>query len=185
MGQMYLTAIRSSPSPGDRSIPKVISLDGNSVVKTISVTEGGKERTIVKTSKGRYLKSIKAAEKLGEVLLQQDFNNAASSPYNTGSKTSIAAAGTAAAGAATTNAYHVSITAATGGSAIGVRLPAATDRELTVIFNKTAVPLSVFPAASHSLNGLTAGVDTIPAGAFKHYYSPAASSFVTCKGPMY
>lgn len=188
MSAFFLTALRDSPQKQeDLSVPKVVSLDTTAVVKAIPIVEDGKERMIVKYAKERYTKTIKAAERLGEYLLQTDFNNAASSPYNTGTKQNVAASGTGAASAQAITSYHVSITAATAGSNTGVRLPNASAAgrlgTAMVVFNKTAVDAVVYPAASESLDSSTAGTETVKAGQFKHFYVSTTAAWVTCKGP--
>jgi hypothetical protein len=188
LANFYLTALRASPQKHeDRAIPRVVALDSSNVIKAISVIDdAGRERTVVKVQKERYVKTIHAVETLGEYTLQRDYENAASSPYNTGTKASIAAAGSIQASGATSNAYHVTVTAATVTDEIGLRLPAASTRKLVAFVNQTAQTLKVWASATtQTLDGSTAGVTLIPAGQFKHFYAAGTTGFVTCKGPFW
>lgn len=189
MAIFYLTALRSSPQKHeDRAVPKVIALDTTGIVNVITDLDNttGYERTIIKYQKNRAYKNVRAAEKLGEYWKQVDFNNALSSPYNTGTSANVAASGAGAASGTPITAYHNSITAATTSTMTGVRLPSASGARTgtaMVVLNKTSVSCIVYPAASESLNSSTAGAITIAPGAFRHVYASASNAWVGCKGP--
>lgn len=193
LGTYFLTALRESPQKNeDRAVPRVVSLDVNDEIKVIPITDDeGRERAIVKHYKTRVPKTYSVLENLGEITMLRDFENAASSPYNTGTKASIAAAGSVQASGATSDAYHVTITAATASTAKGIRLPNATgSRNVVAFVNDTAVDVHVYPAVStQTLNGVTAatgataGLDIIPAGQSRHFYRASTTGWVTCKGP--
>lgn len=196
MAKIYLTAIRVSPQKHeDASIPKVYCIETADIVKQIALTAtGGVENTQLKVSKseGRYTKNILVAEKLGEVFLMSDFNNAASSPYNTGVKTSAIVPGNGATKAAGTTkpltAYHNSITTADATST-AVALPPASGTGLLksakVVKNAASVNILVYSTAGNLLDGSSANAATIAPGAFKHFYASASDKWLTCKGPYY
>jgi hypothetical protein len=179
----HLTGIRVSPQKHeDRGIPKVVSIALGTEVKVRSIlNDAGKERTVVKVTKGRYQKTIHATESLGEYLLQTDFENSASSPYNTGTKAEVDAAGGAASTATNLTAYHNSVTAATAATADGVELPSGASRETCVILNKTAITVDVWSQPPQTLDGATTAV-SIPAGQFRHFFASATNAWVTCRG---
>jgi hypothetical protein len=188
MAIFYVTALRSSPQKHeDRARPKVIALDTTGVTNIVTdINSSGYERTIIKYQKNRSYKNVTAAEKLGEYWVQIDFNNAASSPYNTGTKANVAASGAGAASGTAITAYHNSITAATASTMTGVRLPSASGTRTgtaMVVLNKTSVSCIVYPAASESLNSSTAGAVTVGPNQFTHFYASATNAWVSCKGP--
>lgn len=193
LGTYFLTALRESPQKAeDRAVPRVVSLDVNDKIKVIPITDDdGRERAIVKVYRKRSPKTLSVLENLGEITMLRDFENAASSPYNTGKKATIAAAGSVQASGATSDAYHVTVTAATASTAKGLRLPSATGNRFVVAFvNNTNVTLHVYPFASTetldgatAATGATAGLATIPPGQSKHFYKPSTAGWVTCKGP--
>lgn len=192
MATFYLTALRQSPQKHeDLPVPRVATLDTTAVVKAITVLDDdGKERTVVKYAKERYQSTIYAAEKLGQYFLQTDFNNAASSPYNTGTKQSLAACGSGTAQAASATpvtAYFNTVTAATATTMVGVKLPNASTSGLLgtalVIRNGASTAITVVPAASEILDSTTAGIKSIPVNHFMHFYCSATNKWVTCKGP--
>jgi hypothetical protein len=196
MAQFFLTAIRvSGEGHGheDRPIPKVVSLDTTLIVKTIPQLTSPSDtvqRTIVKTARGggRREKSYVVAENLGEVTLMQDFTNSASSPYNTGTKANVAAAGTAQGTATAVTAYHNTVTAACASpSLFGVRLPNASTAlnlgRAMVVKNAATAGITVYPAASEILDSTSTASVTIAPGFFKHFYCSATNKWVTGRGP--
>lgn len=196
MATFFLTALRVSPQKAeDRAVPKVISVDSAQITQRIAIEEtqaaiSTAQHSIVKVSKDRYVRSIRAAESLGEVYLMEDFGNSASSPYNTGTKANVAAAGTAQGTATALTAYHNSVTSACAApSLFGVRLPNASTvngiGRAIVVKNAASTSIIVYPAASEILDSASTTSVTIKSGQFKHFYSPASNKFVTCKGPYY
>lgn len=196
MAKIFLTALRVSPQKAeDLAVPIAYSVETADIVKQIALTAaGGVQNTHLKVTKsgGRYSKNLKVAEKLGEVYLMADFNNAASSPYNTGVKTSAIVPGNGATKAAGTTkpltAYHNSITTGDATST-AVALPPASEAGLLnsakVVKNAASVSILVYPTATNFLDGSSTVAATIAAGAFKHFYAPASNKWVTCKGPYY
>lgn len=193
MALFFVTALRQSPQKHeDSAVPKVVAVDSLTVIKAISLVEtNGSLHMDLKTRKERYVSNLKIAEKLGEYLLQTDFNNAASSPFNNGTKQSLAACGSTAQGASGTpvTAYFNTVTAATASSMIMVKLPNASAvgklNQALVIFNSASTAITVIPAASESLDSGTAGSTSVSAGSFKHFYCSTSTKWVTCKGPAY
>jgi hypothetical protein len=193
MAVFFLTAIRvsSEGNGADRSVPKVVSLDTTNVVKAIPKLTGASDsvqRTVVKTTKGRFPKNYEAAETLGEYYLQTDFNNSASSPYNTGTKANVAAAGTAQGTATAITAYHNSVTSACAApSLFGVRLPnASTTGNLgraMVVKNAATTDIIVYPAASEILDSTSTTSVTVKQGRFAHFYCSATNKWLTARGP--
>lgn len=193
MAKIYLTALRISPQKHeDLAVPVAYSVETADIIKQIALTAtGGVENTHLKIVKsgGRYSKNLKVAEKLGEVYLMADFNNAASSPYNTGTKANRAPAGAAtkAAGAtASATAYHTSVTTGDATST-AISLPAASTwtNQAKVVKNSASVSILVFSTGSDLMNGASTNAATIAAGAFKHFYASASNKIVSCKGPYY
>lgn len=191
MAKIFLTALRVSPQKHeDLAIPEVISVETADIVKQYArVAADGVENTHLKVLRagGRYTKNIKAAEKLGEVFLMSDFNNAASSPYNTGVKQSLApgngtnkAAGTTAAA----TGYFNSVTTGTSSStAIALASASTWKGQAKVVKNSASVPILVFTMGSNALDGASTNSTTIEPGQFKHFYAAASDKIVTCKGP--
>lgn len=191
MAKIFLTALRVSPEKHeDRAVPEAYPVETADIVKQVALTAaGGVENTHIKILKagGRYTKTLKVAEKLGEVFLMADYNNAASSPYNTGTKANIAPAGatTKAAGAtAPATAYHSSVTTGTATSA-AISLPAASTwtKQAKVIKNAASVAILVYSTGSDLMNGASTNSTSIPAGQFRHFYASASGQIVTAKGP--
>ena len=193
LGTFYLTALRESPQKAeDRPIPIVVPLDVNDQIKVIAITDDDdRQRAIVKVYSRRSPKTLSVLENVGEITMLRDFENAASSPYNTGTKASIDAAGSVQASGATSAAYHVTVTAATASTAKGIKLPSATgNRFVVAVVNDTAVDVHVYPSASTetldgatAATGATAGLAIIPAGQSRHFYKPSTAGWVTCEGP--
>lgn len=196
MAKIYLTALRVSPQKqADLAVPIAYSVETADITKQIALTAtGGVENTHIKIIKsgGRYSKNLKVAEKLGEVYLMSDWNNAASSPYNTGVKSSAVVPGNGATKAAGTtkplSAYHNSITTGDATST-AVALPPASGSGLLnsakVVKNAASVSILVYSTGTNTLDGSTANAVTIAPGTFKHFYASASDKWVTCKGPYY
>lgn len=196
MAKIYLTAVRVSPQGHvDLAVPRVYAIETADIVKQISLTAaGGVENTHLKIIKagGRYSKNLMVAEKMGEVFLMSDFNNAASSPYNTGVKTNAVIPGNGATKAAGTtkplSAYHNSVTTGDATST-AVALPPASGTGLLksakVVKNAASVNILVFSTDTNLLDGSSTAAVTITPGTFRHFYAPASNKWVTCKGPYY
>lgn len=196
MAQFFVTALRRSPQKHeDSAVPRVVSMDTTKIVSITVLNESnGAEHLIIKERTDRYTRTTKAAEKLGQYLLQTDFNNAASSPFNNGVKQTLAACGSTAQGASATpvtaaGAYFVTVSAATASSMIMVKLPNASTagriNQAIVISNAASTAITVIPAASESLDSGTAGSTAISVGQFKHFYCSTTAKWTTCKGPQY
>lgn len=196
MAKIYLTAIRVSPQKHtDRAVPLVYSVETADIVKQLALTAtGGVENTHIKIKKsdGRYTKNLLAAEKLGEVFLMQDFNNAASSPYNTGVKSSAVVPGNGATKAAGTtkplSAYHNSITTGDATSTAVALPPPSTSgllKSAKVVKNAASVSILVYSTGTNTLDGSSANAVTIAPNQFRHFYASATDKWVTCKGPYY
>jgi hypothetical protein len=195
MAKFFLTAIRVSGegNGGDRSVPKAVSIEADDITKTIpllTAPSNSVQRTVVKVSKGggRREQTYQVAENLGEVIKMTDFQNSASSPYNTGTSANVAAAGTAQGTATAITAYHNSVTAACAGASLfGVRLPnASTSGNLgraMVVKNGATAGITVYPAASEILDSASTTSVTIAPGQFKHFYCSATNKWVTARGP--
>lgn len=192
MAKIFLTALQVSPQKlEDLAVPRVYQVETADIVKQIALTAtGGVENSHIKLTKsgGRYTKNLKVAEKLGEVYLMADFNNAASSPYNTGTKANTAPAGSTQAAATALTAYHNSITSAVAASN-AVKLPNASGtgrlNSALVIKNAASIDLLVYPSASEQLNGSSTSAVTISSGKFAHFYASASNKWVKCAGPYY
>jgi hypothetical protein len=192
MATIFITALRETPQKHeDLAVPRVLAIDTEKIIRVQALNDGDYERTYLKVG-SRSIKNIKAAEKFGQYLLQTDFENSASSPFNNGTRQNLAACGSGSAQAASATpvtAYFNSVTAATATTMIGVKLPnaSATGRLKTaiVIRNAASVDINVVPAASESLDSGTAGVTTIKTGQFAHFYCSTSAKWVTCKGPYY
>lgn len=192
MPQIFLTALRASPQKAeDRAVPFVASLNSANVISTPTSLDSGVEHLIIKVRADRYTRTYKVAERMGEYLLQTDFNNAASSQLNNGTKQSLAACGSTAQGASATpvTGYFNSVTAATASTMIMVKLPNASAAgrlsRPVVILNSASTDILVIPAASESLDSGTAGSTSVKVGQFKHFYCSTTAKWVTCKGPYY
>lgn len=92
----------------------------------------------------------------------------------------IAAAGSTAGTAAAITGDWAEVTSSTAGSADGVRLPDIAQGEKTVVFNKTANALKVYPPTGKQVNW--AGVDvphSLPAWNTITYYAAKTDSYYT------
>lgn len=195
MALIYLTAIRQSPQiAADRAVPKVVSIESSNMIDLEALDNGSTsyQNTTFAERRDRYARRVMAAEALGEVYLMIDFNNAASSPYNTGVKSNYAAAGTTQATATALTAYHNTVTAACASPSIfGVRLPNASTtgnlRRAMVVKNAATADIQVYAAVSEYLDASSASTSsaTVKAGTFKHFYCSTTTKWVTCKGPYY
>lgn len=190
MAKIYLTALRISPQKGENlTVPKVESIESNDIIKQYPKINGSAENTYIKVLKagGRHTKNYLVAESLGEVYLMQDFNNAASSPYNTGVKATLApgngtnkAAGTT----APATGYFTSVTTGSASStAIALAAASTWEGRAKVIKNAASVAISVFTMGSNLLDGASTNSTVIQPGQFKHFYASASDKIVTCKGP--
>lgn len=194
MAKVYLTAVRVSPQiQTDLAVPRVESVETNDITKMIPLTAtGGVNQTVIKVVKERNRKQYTLAENYGEVILMSDFNNALSSPYNTGTKQNLAPGNGATQAAGTTKSlttYHNSVTTGDATST-AVALPYASGtgvlKSVRVVKNAASVNILVYPSVSDFLDSSSASnapVTVLP-GKFKHFYASATNKWVTCKGPF-
>lgn len=193
MGKIYVTALRSSPQQhADLAVPRVQSVEYNDIVKIIPYSKLGVDQSILKITKDRYKRNMKVSEKYGEVILLSDFTNAASSPYNTGTKLNLASGNGATQAAATAKiatAYHNSVTVADATST-AVSLPSASlvgnIGSTRVVKNAASVNILVWPQVGEFLDAASVSTGpavTIKPNQFKHFYCASTTKWVTCKGP--
>ena len=194
MAKVYLTAVRESPQKQeDLAVPRVVSVETNDITRMIPLTAtGGIDQTVIKVVKERNRKQYTLAEDFGEVTMMSDFNNALSSPYNTGTKQNIAPGNGATQAAGTTKsltAYHNSVTTGDATST-AVALPNASGtgvlKSVRVVKNAASVNILVYQSPSEFLDGTSVSnaPATILPGKFKHFYASATNKWVTCKGPF-
>lgn len=176
----FVTVRRESPSAGsDRAIPgRKLILASNVFGSPITnLKRGG---SVLKLREpGRGTSKYEIFETVAQF-------NTASEPTNTNSapdaNLTVAAAGANLAAATLLSAYYNIVTTATASTADGVRLPAASGRRLTVIVNRTAVALRVYPNAAGEALVDRSGIQqangaslTIQPGETWHFVSTAGS----------
>lgn len=175
MAQVLLTAKRVSPNANkDLTSPKMAQLQTEQIVKVKPFKKG---ISLLYGTSQRPWKRYRMAETPNEFDIAQKLANGLTSVGTL----NVAASGTTQATAqALSGIYQHVVTGATGGSNVGVILPAASTKfnagGAYVVRNDTAVALSVYPAASEYIDSGASNAPIVLAAFGRVHLYPSASN---------
>jgi hypothetical protein len=160
---LQLTAYKVGPSNAELKTPQIFTLQETDLGNPIQKRKTG--------TFGSVLKLFRNSQKVEvfETVLQIDTQL---NPSKAGAdiNAAVAGAGSVQGTATLLTKYMNIVTSATGGSAEGVRLGAATRGKVVRIVNNTAVTVKVYPATGENINALADNIALdLPAGATYHY----------------